>query len=98
MREAVNGFSFRAPILRPKYMIISTVYIGELAEGAELVAKVETPLLPLERRAYLLAIQQMVAGLVEAREVLAKALPRVEKAEAHMRQYGKGEYPGRSGT
>jgi hypothetical protein len=46
------------------------------------VASAETPLLSLERPAYLLGIQQMVAGLVEAREVLDKALPRVQKAEA----------------
>jgi hypothetical protein len=51
-----------------------------------LTKEAETPLWPLEKRSYLLAIQQMVAGLVEAREVLAKALPRVERAEAHLRQ------------
>jgi hypothetical protein len=37
-----------------------------------------TPLLPLERRVYLLAIQQMEAGLVEAQVVLEKALKRID--------------------
>jgi hypothetical protein len=41
-------------------------------------AMIKTPLLSLERRAYLLAIQQMVAGLVEAQVVLTKALKRID--------------------
>jgi hypothetical protein len=55
-----------------------------LTKEGERITTAETPLMPLERRPYLLAIQQMIAGLVEAKVVLVKALPRIEKAEANL--------------
>jgi len=44
-----------------------------------LVQSHESPLLDGERRAYLIGIQEAIAGLDEARVVLGKAIRRVEE-------------------
>ena len=60
--------------------------LDELARGlareAAVMGEAQDPLLYLERRAYLTALQSAVAGLEEARVTLARAAQRAAAAEA----------------
>jgi len=53
--------------------------VAELVQDYLLVQSLESPLLGGERRAYLIGIQEAIAGLDEARVVLGKAVRRIEE-------------------
>jgi len=53
--------------------------VAELVHEYLIVQSVESPLLDGERRAYLIGIQEAIAGLDQARVVLGKAIRRIEE-------------------
>jgi hypothetical protein len=53
--------------------------VAELVQEYLIVKQQDSPLRDGERRAYLIGIQEAIAGLDEARVVLGKAVMRVEK-------------------
>ena len=53
--------------------------VAELVQEYMLTQSQENPLLDGERRAYLIGIQEAIAGLDQARVVLGKAVRRVEE-------------------
>jgi len=53
--------------------------VAELVQDYLLVQSQESPLLDGERRAYLIGIQEAIAGLDQARVVLGKAVRRIEE-------------------
>jgi hypothetical protein len=53
--------------------------VAELVQDVLIAKTAESPLLDGERRAYLIGIQEAIAGLHEARVVRGKAVQRIEE-------------------
>jgi hypothetical protein len=53
--------------------------VAELIQDVLIAKTAESPLLDGERRAYLIGIQEAIAGLDEASVVLGKAVKRIEE-------------------
>jgi len=64
--------------IRPRILRLREL-VAELVQEYLIVQSQESPLLDGERRAYLIGIQEAIAGLDEARVVLSKAVKRIEE-------------------